>query len=107
MEAYLPKESENTVLNKTVLRSVWSNKVIVGALGVRNEKEAREWFMRHPHVHEEFEKMNCELQEKILELQKRAHNGLQQILVNERRPDINFDAVDVNMNINMKRVKRE
>ena len=79
----LPKEME-THLPKSILRTLWSNKVIVEGLGLRNELEAREWFRLHPEVHYEFELMNNELQLKILELQNKAKRGLQELVVQER-----------------------
>ncbi len=81
---YLPKEAENSIIGKSILRTLWSNKVIVNSLGLRNENEAREWFRNNPHVHEAFENMNKELELKILELQKRATCGLQNIVAQER-----------------------
>jgi broad specificity phosphatase PhoE len=66
---------------------------------LRNENEAREWFRAHPHVHLEFEKMNYEMVEKMRELQQRARNGLQQIVVQERD--------SVLFNVNKKRVKMD
>lgn len=87
---YLPKESEFSDLNKSIMRTVWSNKLIVSALGLRNENEAREWFRLHPDVHHQFESMNQELQVKINELQERAKNGLQEIVVRERRQFLNY-----------------
>jgi len=91
MAAYLPKESENSLLNKSVLRAVWTNKVVVNAIGVGNENEAREWFRLHPEIHQEFYNMECELVTKITELQERAYNGLREIVVKERGASAGFD----------------
>jgi hypothetical protein len=41
MTGYLPKESPNTNINKTILRTLWNNKLVVKSLGVKNENEAR------------------------------------------------------------------
>jgi hypothetical protein len=97
MIGYLPKEAEDSLLNKTVLRAVWTNKVVVNAIGVNNENEAREWFRLHPHVHQEFVMMEQELHLKITELQQRAYNGLRSIVVKERGEITGFDY---NSNIN-------
>jgi hypothetical protein len=84
MTAYLPKESILSPLSKSVMRDLWNNKIIAGALGLKNELEAREWFRDHPQVHSEFEAMNWELKHKIAELQNRAIVGLQAVVVHER-----------------------
>ena len=39
MAGYLPKESPNTKLNKTILRSLWNNKLVSKSLGLKNENE--------------------------------------------------------------------
>jgi hypothetical protein len=69
MTGYLPKESPNTQLNKTILRTLWNNKLISKTLGVKNENEAREWFRNHQEVHEKFEEWDRELEKKMKELQ--------------------------------------
>ena len=99
MVGYLPKEVEDSKLNKSVLRAVWTNKVIVGALGVKNENEAREWFRLHPEVYQHFYLMECELQDKITELQERAYNGLREMVVKERGSGQSFEQTELNYNI--------
>lgn len=91
----LPKERAS-YLNKTVLRAVWTNKIMQQALGVQNEHEAREWFRLHPDVHVHFETMNFELHQKISELQDKAIAGLQEIVVKERTMSSTWD-IDVDV----------
>lgn len=64
MQGYLPKESPNTKLNKTILRTLWNNKLISKSLGVKNEIKAREWFGNHQNIHQEFEVWNKDLEKK-------------------------------------------
>jgi hypothetical protein len=66
---FLPKENDDSILSKSILRTIWSNKLVVSAYGLRNENETREWFRVHPDIHLQFELMNQELQQKIEELQ--------------------------------------
>ena len=72
MAGYLPKESPISKLNKTILRSLWNNKLISKSLGVKNEDKARTWFGRNQYAHKRFEKWNKELEEKMKELQREA-----------------------------------
>lgn len=72
----LPKESPNTKINKTILRTLWNNKIVVKSLGVKNENEAREWFTYNQEVHKKFEEWNKELEKKIKELQNNASDYL-------------------------------
>lgn len=76
MPGYLPKESPNTRLNKTILRTLWNNTLISKSLGIKNEDEAREWFRNHQEAHERFEEWNRELEKKIKELQSKASEYL-------------------------------
>lgn len=69
---YLPKESPISDINKSILRTIWSNKLIVKALDVKNETEARMWFSFNSDAHEYFERLNRELENKIEELQTKA-----------------------------------
>ena len=71
-KGYLPKESPNSDINKSILRTIWSNKLIVKALDVKNETEARMWFSVNGYPHEYFERLNRELENKIEELQDKA-----------------------------------
>lgn len=72
MTGYLPKESPNTKLNKTILRTLWNNKLISKSLGVKNENEAREWFGKNEYAHKKFETWNKDLDKTFKELQKKA-----------------------------------
>ena len=85
MTGYLPKESPNTKLNKTILRTLWNNKLISKSLGLKNENEAREWFGNKREVHTKFEEWNKELQRKIKEIQNKASDYLS--LFKESRVD--------------------
>ena len=76
MTSYLPKESPNTKLNKTILRTLWNNKLVSKSLGLKNENEAREWFGNNKEVHIKFEEWNKELQLRIKELQNKASDYL-------------------------------
>jgi hypothetical protein len=76
MKGYLPKESPNTKLNKTILRTIWNNKLISKSLGVKNENKAREWFREHEEYHQKFETWNKELEKKMKELQTKAGDFL-------------------------------
>jgi hypothetical protein len=48
MKSYLPKDNQDSELNKSILRSLWNNKLISRAVFVKNEADARYWFSRHP-----------------------------------------------------------
>ena len=85
MTGYLPKESPNTKLNKTILRTLWNNKLISKSLGLKNENEARGWFKNHQEVHTKFEEWNKKLEKKIKELQHKASDYLS--LFKESRVD--------------------
>ena len=76
MTGYLPKESPDTKLNKTILRTLWNNTLVSRSLGVKNEDEAREWFNNHKDAHLKFEDWNKELEKKIKELQRKAKDYL-------------------------------
>ena len=76
MPGYLPKESPNSKLNKTILRTLWNNTLVSKSLGVKNEDEAREWFDKNKDAHQKFEEWNKELEKKIKELQRKAGDYL-------------------------------
>jgi hypothetical protein len=82
---YLPKENELSVLPQSILRYLWSNKVINPAIGVRSEKDAREWFRQRPHLLQEFVKREIKLQACIEELQKEVSLGLCQVILDEQK----------------------
>ena len=88
----------------TVLRAVWTNKLIVGALGLQNELEAREWFRINPHMHDAFDELNHQLQAKINEIQNVAYRGLIQARSGEQ--GIRNVAFPEDFNL-VKRVKSE
>ena len=69
---YLPKESPISGINKSILRTIWNNKLIVKALDVKNETEARKWFSVNGDAHEYFERLNRESENKMEELQDKA-----------------------------------
>lgn len=76
MSNYLPKESPHSNLNKTILRTLWNNKLVVKSLGFKNEEQARDWFKNNPDSHKRFEEWNKELEKKIKELQRKASDYL-------------------------------
>ncbi len=76
MTGYLPKESPHSNLNKTILRTLWNNKLVVKSLGVKNENQAREWFRDNHEVHKKFEEWNKELEKKMKDLQRKAGDYL-------------------------------
>lgn len=76
MKGYLPKESPNSNLNKTILRTLWNNKLVVKSLGVKNENQARDWFKNNQETHKKFEEWNKELEKKMKELQRKASDYL-------------------------------
>ncbi|KAJ3311546.1 hypothetical protein HDV04_003924 [Boothiomyces sp. JEL0838] len=71
----LPSEVNNEI-PKSVLRYIWSTKVLKAGLGVQSEAEVRDWFHRNPHILNEFEKLNHQLLLGIKELQQTAIRGL-------------------------------
>ena len=82
---YLPKESTNSNINKSILRTLWNNKLIVKALNVRNETQARKWFALYPESHVFFETLDNELGYKIRELQGKAKDFLRNKISQERK----------------------
>ena len=76
MAGYLPKETPNSMLNKTILRTLWNNTLVSRSLGVKNEDEARKWFNNNKDAHKKFEEWNKELEKKIKELQRKAGDYL-------------------------------
>ncbi len=76
MNSYLPKDSPHSNLNKTILRTLWNNKLVVKSLGVKNENQAREWFKNNQNAHKMFEEWNKELEKKMKELQRKAGDYL-------------------------------
>lgn len=74
----LPHETSSDI-PKTVLRYIWSIKVLKAGLSNetgQTEEQVRLFFDRNPHLHSEFAAMNNELIAKISELQQRAIAGL-------------------------------
>jgi hypothetical protein len=80
----LPSEME-TDIPKSVLRYIWSIKVLKAGLGVQSESEVREWFHQNPNVLIEFEKLNQRILLGIKELQQTAIQGLKYETRNETR----------------------
>lgn len=78
----LPTEKE-TVLPKSVLRYVWSVKVLKAGLGVQTENEVRQWFYENPLVLNEFETLNRELAHMIRNMQQQAVDGLRDIVMKQ------------------------
>lgn len=82
---YLPKENDLSVLPQSILRYLWCNKIINPAIGVRTEKDAREWFRQRPHLLEEFVKREQKLKACIEELQQEVSLGLRQVVLQEQK----------------------
>jgi hypothetical protein len=73
----IPSEMSDPKIPLTVLRYLWSTKVLKAGLGVMNEQDVRKWFYENPDVLREFAVLNQEFQQKVEELQIQARNGLQ------------------------------
>ncbi len=76
MSGYLPKESTDCKINKTILRTLWNNKLISKALDVKNENESRLWFNEHPEANKKFDEWNKDFKNKMKELQRKASDYL-------------------------------
>lgn len=77
----IPSEVDS-VIPKSVLRYVWSIKVLKAGLGFQSEQQVRAWFHNNPAILAEFDSLNEQLINGVRELQERAISGLKYETIN-------------------------
>jgi hypothetical protein len=78
-------------LPKSVLRYVWSIRVLKAGLGMTNENQVREFFHDNPHMLEPFERMNRNLEMGVVNLQNICISELQAYMTKRNNPVVNFN----------------
>ena len=74
----LPSEMSDSI-PKSVLRYVWSIKVLKAGLGMTDENQVRQWFHENPDALNEFKRMTRRLESGIQGLQEDCIRGLSEI----------------------------
>jgi len=103
LDEYIPLPHHRpSKLSPTFLSGLWKITLLKNALGVKNEDKVREWFLRHPDMMLEFDRLNVEFEIKVFELQERATTMLRDKCIEEFKfHKLTIEDEPMDMDINM------
>lgn len=91
----LPSETSDRV-PKSVLRYLWSVKVLKAGLGMTDENQVRAFFHEHPYLLNTFEQLNRHFEFKVNAMQRECIVALQAFMAqrNNVMPDLNQPRIE-------------
>jgi len=108
-------ENRPSKLSSTFLSGLWKISILKSGLGAKNKDAVHEWFLRHPEMGLEFDRLNLEFEMKVFDLQQRGVNLLREKCIEEfnfHKLTIEDESMEEDMDVNYKpddswRIKKE